>query len=1194
MRALRAATSAAASLALLIGVPWLLSSTIGNPLTRVPDLLAGDVNDHVVLAALAAVLYVAWAQFAVELISALRRTPMPRRIPGVFAGQQGLARALVSGALLLLPITASTVVPAAQAIAMTPGHHPATAVATELVPGPPRGPAPTLVPAATPTREVTLTGDGARTWWDLAVTHIGDGAAWRELWDLNQARVQADGTVLTTERTVLQPGWTVVIPDTTAGDNPAAAAEPGSDDGSQQVEVTVRAGDTLSEIAADHGATDWTTVWPANAGREEPDGDRFTDPDYIEPGWTITIPTPAALGDNAGDNAVPVREGDTLSQLAAANDVPLDDVVAANIGRTQPDGSSLTDPDDIRPGWQIVIPGDVTHETAIGEPPTAESEPVTPPAPPAVTTTEPATPLSPTDEPLSPTEQPTLSPTEQPALSPTDQPALSRTDQPAAQASPGTEQLVAAVPSASLSDTADADASATDRADSGVEHTAVVPWLAGAGLLTGGVLLALIRHRRRQFRYRTPGRSITQTPAELQDAERALLTAGATGIGDVSFLDRALRDLTRAAADGHATLPDVVAARLTNDALNLILTVPNHEPPALWRSDDVGTTWTLNRDDEGHLDAAGRGAEVYAPYPTLVSIGHTEAGEQWLLDLEQVGYVSLTGDTDRCMDLARFIAAELAHNTWSDMVEVTLVGFGAEMTALNPERLTHTDHLETATAAATRALADTRQDSDGHPRAPVLDARTHPGQGDVPIPHVTLISPAAARAVPPDVLSVLVDELRSQPDRSAVAVVDATGEPATITDDREAESRTDRGWTLCVNSDGTLSIPSLGERLVAQQLPEREAADLAALLALAAATEDQPMPASRGDQPWEEYADTAGNPLPQLATPDVQDGSVVDSVEFASTDSALPLPPRAYLDRTAADQADLDTLAPRVPDTVRERIEKSDTDLDVDLADWYDETTTRPRVTVLGPVQVRAQGDLPAGRPRLAWHTEVVTYLATRPRGATVEAFGTAMWPDDPDIADRPKLRNSIYVARKWLGVDPATGLEYLPSTTRSGGGSYRIVGGLLDAELFRRLRLRGVTRGVNGITDLRAALDLVTGPPFDRRRAGGYGWLVDPALDHEYLAAISDVAHLLATHHLAAGEPTLAEAAAQVALTAGSSEDTVLLDLVASSEAMGNIAEADAYVKRIMANHDAEVEEDLPPRTADILRRRRWLPPAA
>jgi len=117
---------------------------------------------------------------------------------------------------------------------------------------------------------------------------------------------------------------------------------------------------------------------------------------------------------------------------------------------------------------------------------------------------------------------------------------------------------------------------------------------------------------------------------------------------------------------------------------------------------------------------------------------------------------------------------------------------------------------------------------------------------------------------------------------------------------------------------------------------------------------------------------------------------------------------------------------------------------------------------------------------------------------------------------------------------------------------------------------------------------------PFDRQRPGGYGWLVDPALDHDYGAPIVDVAHLVATHHLAAGEPEPAAAAAQVALLAGSSADSALLNLVAAHEALGNTAEADACVKRIMANHDADVEEDLPPRTAAILRRRRWRPLAA
>jgi nucleoid-associated protein YgaU len=377
MRALRSAAAVTASLALLIGVPWLLSHTIGNPLTRLPDLLAGDLNDHVVLAALAAILYLAWAQFAVafavELISAIRRTPMPPSIPGVFAAQQGLARALVGAALLLLPMTASTLVPAAQAIALSPAHHPATAVSV-LDPDPAVTGLATAAPVV-PTREIVLTDDGARTWWDLAHTHLGDGAGWRDIWDLNRARVQPDGTVLATERVVLQPGWIVAVPDATVTGPalPPAAGAATADDG-RAVEVTVRLGDTLSEIAAEHGVDDWTTVWPSNAGREEPEGARYTDPDHIEPGWTVTIPTPAEPGDNTGaasgegDNpdgsSVDVMAGETLSQIAADNGIPLEAVVAANTGRVQPDGSQLVDPDHIRPGWQIVIPRTTPQRTS--------------------------------------------------------------------------------------------------------------------------------------------------------------------------------------------------------------------------------------------------------------------------------------------------------------------------------------------------------------------------------------------------------------------------------------------------------------------------------------------------------------------------------------------------------------------------------------------------------------------------------------------------------------------------------------------------------------------------------------------------------------------------------------------------------------------------------------------------------------
>ena len=91
----------------------------------------------------------------------------------------------------------------------------------------------------------------------------------------------------------------------------------------------------------------------------------------------------------------------------------------------------------------------------------------------------------------------------------------------------------------------------------------------------------------------------------------------------------------------------------------------------------------------------------------------------------------------------------------------------------------------------------------------------------------------------------------------------------------------------------------------------------------------------------------------------------------------------------------------------------------------------------------------------------------------------------------------------------------------------------------------------------------------------------------------VTDAAHILATHHLVAGEPEQAAAASQVALTAGSTADSVLLDLVAACHARGDSAGGDGYVKTIMRNHDAEVEEEIPPRTYEILLRHRWLPTA-
>ena len=119
-----------------------------------------------------------------------------------------------------------------------------------------------------------------------------------------------------------------------------------------------------------------------------------------------------------------------------------------------------------------------------------------------------------------------------------------------------------------------------------------------------------------------------------------------------------------------------------------------------------------------------------------------------------------------------------------------------------------------------------------------------------------------------------------------------------------------------------------------------------------------------------------------------------------------------------------------------------------------------------------------------------------------------------------------------------------------------------------------------------------MTGEPYEAatRRPGGYTWLLDAPHDHEYTAMIIDVAHLVATQRLATGRPDLAARAAKVSLSAGSQDDIPLLDLVAACDAQGHHAEATMWIQRILSNHDATIEEELPPRTAEILHRRQWL----
>lgn len=1129
---LRALGALLVLLGLVVGVPAALALTIGDPTAHWSDLTAGDVTDAVLIDVLAAVAWLAWAQFAIataiELLSALRRTPMPRRIPGVLPSQQQLARVLVTAVLLLGPTIANTVLPTAMAFgadlppappvstsfqqtSSTTGTSTASK-ASQPVATPTINPAraATMAQAASRSHATTVTvapaGQGPGTYWDLAAEHLGDGQRWQEIWHLNEGRTQADGSVMDSAGR-LRPGWTVLIPNTndTTATRPTARTD--HSDAARTQDVTVQPGDTLSELAAEHGQPEWQQTWHANAGRTEPDGVRFTDPDLVMPGWKISIPAAAP------------------------------DEQAAPVAPAEPAAPPVEQPTSPR----------ADAPTAPAAEPTVPTAPAVPAAP--VVPAAPAPPAS-TSAPSVPSE----------AAQP-------------AQAAP-------IVPRTAGDDSASVDGDDdTDAEAEGWSVPAVA--FAGGGTLAAVLLAALVAMRRQRFRERRPGATISSTPPELAAMEKALLTGNAHAVADVQFLHEALSSLLRTLDDG-AELPDVVAVRLSATVLELVLTAERRDAPAPWRVDETGLRWSIDTDAD--LSAAGQpGPAELAPYPALVTVGYSGAGEHYLVDLERVGAISLTGDPERCEDLARYLAAELAHNRWSEQLQVSVVGFGAELAELNPSRILYRRDVASAVASLRSALAE-HSEVLAASHSTVLAGRARldlPGDGWAP--HVLLVAPGAPHvSAEPDGLAELLEAMRAERSRAAVAIVLAG-------DTQHAE---DTRWALHVDKTGRLSIPALKVELVAHRLPASEATKLGALLAQTAAAPNVTEPRARGHQPWDAFADAVGAPLPGLTEQRPNDDWTLKSAaepdeQVGAIASVLPMPASAYLTVTATTSADVEQLAPGVGAVVRRRVEQADPDLDADLAVWHDGDSGAAKLALLGPVSLVGAGPTPA--KRAAFLTEMVAYLAARPLGVSPAQLTADFWPGGDDTGTGRKMISKV---RTWLGEDPRTGALYVPMARDAGSfGSYRIQGLLVDGDLFRRLRLRGVTRGADGISDLWAALELVRGEPLLELQAKGCGWLVDTPLQHEYTAGIVDVAHLVATHHLAAGEPEQAERAARIALLAGAPDDVPLLDLVAACDAAGRQAEADNYVRQILANNEVDVEEELHPRTYEVLSRRSYLP---
>lgn len=887
-------------------------------------------------------------------------------------------------------------------------------------------------------------------------------------------------TALPAPVAVAQPIPTPPAPNPTTSPAKAAPTEPAT------VDYVVQRGDSLWRIAARH---------LGNGNRYPEIVDLNTKllkrgPDFIREGWTIKLP---AIKKVNGYDTYTVRKGDTLSEIALeelGNAHAWPKIAAASRSIVQPDGRRLTDPDQIDIGWTLHIPKRTT-------PPDVEPEPDT--------VDEPDTPSTST---ITPAPTPvTAAPTPLPSPSP----------------SVPTPTNSATEGSADSEPSAEADAGSDGVVNEDVEPSWMLLGLTGPGLVLAGALWWVLRRRRRnQFRHRRPGRRPATIEPDLVPVERSIHRAATTGAEDlVQHLDAALKTLAIQLGFDDHPMPQLAAVELNGHGITLHLTEPVDQLPTPWIGD--ASEWRLA---PAHLARLER-SEQAAPYPLLVTVGADGDGGLWLVNAEQFGTLTLSGDPDFVTDLARAVTAELAVAPWAEDARVECIGVAGEVRPLNPARIRHHDEPTHVVDLVTDAVEHAKR----------LDATDAP---DTP----------TARATDADLDTWPAHLLIITGDHTGLAgplrtmVVERAGRTGTAVVLVNADTSDDSNLHLNLTSNGRLAIPELGLDLVPAGITSDEAEGFARLLVQANTLADAPIPVNTyAEQGWETLADQTGAVREDLTVPR-------DSPEDATTTNLLPEADDEYLDTAATTADDLARLAPKVPIATSAAVAAADPTLDADLFDWNDPACVRPRLRLLGPVAVElADGGEPAvvGASKGSF-VELLAFLATRTRGATTQQVADAM------RIDPSRVRNTVNRLRDWLGKHPDDKQPYVPlmsrthATKTSGVRAYELQGVLVDADLFRRLRLRGQAKGPAGIDDLRTALSLITGEPLTGFNDNRGNWVYDgERVDQQYVVAIADVAHIVATAEHQAGNHLAAREAALIALKADPYGETARLDYQAA-----------------------------------------------
>lgn len=630
---LRGLGSAIAVLAIIVGIPLALWVFVGWPLphelpswSRLYSAIAnGDIPDRFWIGALAILMWVAWAAFTasvvLEAIAQVRGWAVSIRGPRLT--QAGAAR-LVTAIVIMLTLfgTARSRSTAAAAPSLQLLDRPvatATAPRFEADPATPPAPVPAPVDSA-PSWTVQRTD----TLWHIAETTLGDGERWPEIFALNVGRPQPDGQSLQ-EAWTIQPGWNLTLP----GDAhlPAAPAPSpagtGSGPAADGATWTLGPGDSLWSIAQ-HTTGDgalWPEIWALNEGHPQPDGRLLTDPDVIQDGTMLVLPTSTAPPSH--DQTRPAPNGNAAPKEPSGPALPNPEPAPAPAPTT---GSTTTPTLPTRPpaaepraAPQVPMPG----------PPTSKPPPDSFPPPQA-----PAVPIAPPPGSSNGRTRPPGSPTPGP-------------------------QTTAPQQSAARAQRSDAD---------GESPLLLFAELAAGGLTTAGAVLTIRRLRRAQQRHRSTGETI-RLPDDDLAREEAKLRAGAD-IDGLEWLQLVLRTLGTGPSQ-----PACPAQLVRADGCSVDIAFPSPPgcpPPELWiESGDRVWSFDEAATDEQVVDVAERGQ---SPFSLLVPWGRSDAGEV-LIDLEAPGVMWLTGDDDARNAVLDGLLHSASTQDWNSPIEVLCCGF---------------------------------------------------------------------------------------------------------------------------------------------------------------------------------------------------------------------------------------------------------------------------------------------------------------------------------------------------------------------------------------------------------------------------------------------------------------------------------------------------------------------------------------